>query len=72
MKHSRTCNYNMDGICVNSDCPYRADACPVGEFDDVCKYKNNFIDHKTAEIEHLTAECQRLRNRINDLMKDEV
>lgn len=32
------CKYDYEGFCVNDDCPYRADFCPVGEFPEVCKY----------------------------------
>ncbi len=33
------CAYNIDGNCVNLDCPYRADYCPVYEDDSICKYR---------------------------------
>ena len=33
-----TCKYNRDDICVNADCPYVADYCPVFEDDSLCKF----------------------------------
>lgn len=33
------CAYNIDEICVNPDCPYRADYCPCYEEDSICKYR---------------------------------
>lgn len=33
------CIYNIDGICTNAECPYRADYCPVYEDDSICKYR---------------------------------
>lgn len=62
------CQYNVDGICVNADCPYRADYCPCYEEDDICKYKDDSFKQQTAQIEHLTAENTRPRNLLNDLM----
>lgn len=32
------CKYIQDELCVNPDCPYRTDYCPVTEFQEVCKY----------------------------------
>ena len=34
----KLCAYNQDEFCVNADCPYCADYCPVTEIPDVCKY----------------------------------
>lgn len=62
------CKYNIDEICVNADCPYRADYCPCYEEDDICKYKDDSFKQQTAQIEHLTAENTRLRSLLNDLM----
>jgi transcriptional regulator with XRE-family HTH domain len=33
------CKYNLNDICVNSHCPFRADYCPVYEDDSICKYR---------------------------------
>lgn len=33
------CKYNIDEICVNADCPYRADYCPCYEDDSICKFR---------------------------------
>lgn len=41
MSQTKMCKWLSDDfneICVNGDCPYRADFCPVTEFPDVCKY----------------------------------
>lgn len=32
------CRYYLDEFCVNADCPYRADYCPVTEFPEICKH----------------------------------
>lgn len=33
------CNYCHDEICVNADCPMRADYCPVPDIEGVCRYE---------------------------------
>lgn len=33
------CKYNIDEICVNAECPYRADCCPCYEEDSICKFR---------------------------------
>ena len=35
----KECEYCIDEICVNADCPMRADFCPVSDIPDVCKYE---------------------------------
>lgn len=32
------CKYYYDEFCVNDDCPYCADCCPVTEHPEVCKH----------------------------------
>lgn len=35
------CKYlsnDFSEICVNGDCPYCADACPVTEYPEICRY----------------------------------
>lgn len=32
------CKYYYDEFCVNDDCPYCADYCPVTEHPEVCKH----------------------------------
>lgn len=32
------CKWNQDEFCVNADCPYCADYCPVDNYDSICKY----------------------------------
>lgn len=66
------CKHNIDGYCVSSDSPYRADCCPCYEDDSICKFKDDFINQQNAQIEHLTAEKTRLENMLKDFMKDEV
>lgn len=39
------CKYNIDDICVNADCPYRADYCPVYEDDSICKFREDGDTH---------------------------
>ena len=36
---AKKCAYNIDEICVNPDCPYRADYCPCYEEDTICKFR---------------------------------
>ena len=33
------CKYCVDEICVNADCPMRADYCPVPNDEGVCRYE---------------------------------
>ena len=33
------CKYCQDEICVNADCPMRADFCPVVDFPGVCRFE---------------------------------
>ena len=44
-----TCKYNHDDICVNADCPYVADYCPVFEDDSICRF--NEADNESKENE---------------------
>lgn len=37
MNHSK-CKYCKDEICVNADCPMRADYCPVFDTPQICRY----------------------------------
>lgn len=32
------CEYYHNEFCVNDECPYCADYCPVTEYPEVCKY----------------------------------
>ena len=41
----KPCAYYLDEFCVNADCAYCADYCPVTESPDVCKY------YKEADID---------------------
>ncbi len=34
------CKWNADGICVNADCPMRADFCPVPDEPGVCRHED--------------------------------
>lgn len=33
------CKYNYDEVCVNVDCPYLGDFCPVAQDDSICKFR---------------------------------
>lgn len=46
------CKWNEDGFCVNGDCPYVADFCPVEEDDSVCMYNGDkkFISDWQTDI----------------------
>ena len=33
------CKWMQDEICVNADCPMRADYCPVVDYPGVCRYE---------------------------------
>nr|DAG19322.1 MAG TPA: hypothetical protein [Caudoviricetes sp.] len=37
------CNYCMDEICVNADCPVCTDYCPVPDTDGVCRYEDRRV-----------------------------
>ena len=34
------CKYFQDEICVNADCPMRADYCPVADVPGVCRFED--------------------------------
>ena len=34
------CKYCRDEICVNDDCPMRADFCPVPDTEGVCRFED--------------------------------
>ena len=34
-----TCKWLMDEVCVNADCPYCADFCPVTEYPEICRFE---------------------------------
>lgn len=42
---------DFEGVCTNGECPYRGDACPTSERQEVCKYAE-----KKPEIPQLGAE----------------
>ena len=46
------CKYNVEEICVNADCPYRADYCPCYEEDEICKYREDPVYQDDAEVEY--------------------
>lgn len=39
------CKYNIDDICVNAACPYRADDCPVTLDASICKFREDGNTH---------------------------
>ena len=48
------CKYCHDEICVNADCPMRADYCPVPDIEGVCRYeerdKEEDMDKETLAL----------------------
>lgn len=42
------CEYNLDEICVNADCPMVADYCPVPNDPGVCKWEARKKSEKTV------------------------
>lgn len=50
----RNCKYCHDEICVNADCPMRADYCPVPDIEGVCRYeerdKEEDMDKETLAL----------------------
>ena len=47
------CKYCQDEICVNADCPMRADFCPVVDFPGVCRFEErNKTNAKNDEAGH--------------------
>ena len=43
------CKYCIDEICVNADCPMRADYCPVPDDEGVCRYEEREYKEKCAD-----------------------
>lgn len=44
-----SCIHNIDGVCVNGDCPYRADYCPVEQDDSICRYRQGLSGNNTEK-----------------------
>ena len=44
------CKWCKNEICVNADCPMRADYCPVPDIPDVCKYEEHTQTEKGADV----------------------
>lgn len=44
------CKWCKNEICVNADCPMRADYCPVPDIPDVCKYEERKQTEKGADV----------------------
>lgn len=40
------CKYCLDEICVNDQCPMRADYCPVVDYPDVCRYEDRRTENE--------------------------
>lgn len=45
-KKKEECKYCINEICVNADCPMRADYCPVYDTPGVCKYEKRVSEDK--------------------------
>ena len=39
------CKYCQDEICVNVDCPLRADYCPIIDTPNVCKWEDRRVNN---------------------------
>lgn len=47
------CKYYKEEFCVNADCPYRADYCPVTESEEICIHNSineNKIENETIWV----------------------
>lgn len=58
------CKYNIDEICVNADCPYRADYCPCYENDSICKYMADSFEQSLKPRSN-----QEIKNILNQASK---
>lgn len=38
-ENKERCKWYKDEFCVNADCPYVADFCPVAQDDSICKFR---------------------------------
>lgn len=45
---------DFEGVCTNGECPYRGDACPTSEHQEVCKHAEHA--EKQPEIQQLSVE----------------
>lgn len=43
------CKWCVDEICVNADCPMRADYCPVPKDEGVCRYEDRIPKERGGE-----------------------
>lgn len=43
------CKYYKDEFCVNTDCPYRADYCPVTQNYETCRFARKEAENKVEE-----------------------
>ena len=52
------CKWMQDEICVNADCPMRADYCPVVDYPGVCRYEEREDGDATIPGEHKSTNNQ--------------
>ena len=51
------CEYCVDEICVNADCPLVADFCPVSDSPDECYYSETTEDRTEVRTEVRNEDC---------------
>ena len=53
------CKWCYDEVCVNSDCPFCTEYCPLSDFEGVCKYedRNKEINKETKNMKRLFISC---------------
>lgn len=58
------CKHYYDEMCINADCPYRADYCPVTEYPALCKfYQRQGTSGKSDFVKVVRcSECEYFRN----------
>ena len=55
------CKYCIDEICVNADCPMRADYCPVPNDEGVCRYEERTPKERGDDKQKITClNCKHL------------
>lgn len=40
------CKWEMDEVCVNAECPVRADFCPVMNYPGVCRFEERVEENE--------------------------
>lgn len=55
------CKYCIDEICINEDCPMRADYCPVPNDPEVCRYEDRPENGVTVEQEKFIRQIKAIK-----------